>query len=42
MTDYSDCMEGLPYIVKSSGSGIDTIISYVDTLFQFELPTPLE
>ena len=42
MTDYSDCMEGLPYIVKDNGTGTDTIISYVDTLFQFGLPTPLE
>ena len=42
MTDYSDCMEGLPYIIKNNGSGTDTIFSYVDTLFQFELPTPEE
>ena len=42
MTDYSDCMDGLPYIIKNNGSGTDTIFSYVDTLFQFELPTPQE
>ncbi len=42
MNDYSDCMDNLPYIVKDNGSGTDTIISYVDTLFQFELPTPRE
>ena len=30
MTDYSDCMEGLPYIIKNNGSGTDTIFSYVD------------
>jgi len=35
-------MEGLPYIIKNNGSGTDTIFSYVDTLFQFILPTPEE
>ena len=40
MTDHSQCIDGLPYIVKSSGSGIDTIFSYVDTLFKFLLPDP--
>ena len=42
MTDYSECVENLPYIIKNNGSGTDTIISYVDTLFQFILPTPQE
>ena len=41
MTDHSECIDGLPYIVKSNGSGTDTIISYVDTLFQFLLPDPI-
>jgi hypothetical protein len=40
MTDFSECIDGLPYIVKSSGSGIDTIFAYVDTLFKFLLPDP--
>tara|TARA_Y100000591_G_scaffold326120_1_gene348219 strand:- start:82 stop:3366 length:3285 start_codon:yes stop_codon:yes gene_type:complete len=40
MTDYSDCVDGLPYIVKSEGSSTDTVISYVDTLFKFFLPDP--
>jgi hypothetical protein len=40
MTDFSDCINGLPYIVKSNGSATDTIFSYVDTLFKFILPTP--
>ena len=42
MTDYSECVDGLPYIVKTNGSGTDTIISYVDTLFKFLLPDPEE
>ncbi len=41
MTDHSECIEGLPYIVKSNGSGVDTIFSYVDTLFKFLLPDPV-
>ena len=40
MTDHSQCVDGLPYIVKSNGSGVDTILSYVDTLFKFILPEP--
>ncbi len=40
MTDYSECVDGLPYIVKSEGSATDTVISYVDTLFKFFLPDP--
>ena len=42
MTDYSECIDGLPYIVKTNGTGTDTIISYVDTLFKFLLPDPQE
>ena len=41
MTDFSECLDNLPYIVKSSGAGTDTIFSYVDTLFKFILPDPL-
>ena len=40
MTDFSECFDDLPYIVKFNGSGTDTIISYVDTLFKFSLPNP--
>jgi len=40
MTDYSECIDGLPYIVKFNGSGTDTVMSYVDTLFKFLLPDP--
>ena len=42
MTDFSECIDGTPYIVKTNGSGADTVISYVDTLFQFKLPNPTE
>ena len=42
MTDFSECINGTPYIVKTNGSGTDTIISYVDTLFKFFLPDPIE
>ena len=41
MTDHSECIDGLPYIVRSNGSGTDTIFSYVDTLFKFLLPDPI-
>tara|TARA_B110000116_G_scaffold252104_1_gene247749 strand:- start:395 stop:1837 length:1443 start_codon:yes stop_codon:yes gene_type:complete len=40
MTDFSECIEGLPYVIKSTGSGTDTVIAYVDTLFKFFLPNP--
>jgi hypothetical protein len=40
MTDFNECIDGIPYIVRSNGSGIDTVISYVDTLFKFILPDP--
>lgn len=40
MTDFSECIDGIPYIVRSNGSGVDTVISYVDTLFKFILPDP--
>ena len=42
MTDFSECIDGTPYIIKTSGSGVDTVISYVDTLFKFLLPNPTE
>ena len=40
MTDFNECIDGIPYIIRSNGSGIDTVISYVDTLFKFILPDP--
>ncbi|MBE77334.1 MAG: hypothetical protein CMG41_06330 [Candidatus Marinimicrobia bacterium] len=40
MTDFSECIDGIPYIIRSDGSGVDTVISYVDTLFKFILPDP--
>jgi len=40
MTDYSECIDGVAYLIKSDGTGSDTIFSYVDTLFQFILPNP--
>ena len=40
MTDFSECIDGIPYLVRSDGSGIDTVISYVDTLIKFILPDP--
>ena len=42
MSDHSECIDRLPYIVKTNGSGTDTVIAYVDTLFQFLLPSPEE
>ncbi len=40
MTDYSECLEGLPYLVRRSSSGIDSVVAYVDTLWKFVLPDP--
>ena len=39
MTDFSECVNGLSYLVKSS-MGSDTVISYVDTLLKIPLPEP--
>ena len=39
MTDFSECVNNMSYLVKSS-SGSDTIISYVDTLIKIPLPEP--
>ena len=39
MTDFSECINGLSYLVKSS-MGSDTVISYVDTLLKIPLPEP--
>lgn len=40
MDDYSDCVDGMTYLVKTTGSGMDTVISYVDTLLKIPLPEP--
>ena len=32
MDDFTDCIDGMAYIVKSTGLGIDTVVSYVDIL----------
>ena len=39
MTDFSECINGVSYLVKSS-MGSDTIFSYVDTLLKIPLPEP--
>lgn len=40
LTDWSECVDGLLYLVKSTGSGTDTLISYIDTLMTVILPDP--
>jgi hypothetical protein len=43
MNDSSQCVDGARYLVKhSESSEVDTVISYVDTLFRVLLPSPLE
>ena len=43
MSDSSQCVNGMKYLVKKSvGASVDTVISYVDTLFRFLLPSPQE
>ena len=43
MTDSSQCVNGMKYLVKRSiGVSVDTVISYVDTLFRVLLPSPQE
>ena len=41
MDDFTDCIDGMVYIVKSTGLGIDTVVSYVDTLLKIPLPNPI-
>ena len=42
MVDYSDCIDGVVYLVKHhAGAVVDTVISYVDTLVKVLLPDPL-
>ena len=41
MDDFSKCVDGLVYLVKNSpGSGMDTVVSYIDTLTTIILPKP--
>jgi hypothetical protein len=40
MDDFTDCVDGMAYIVKTTGLGIDTVVSYVDTLLKIPLPSP--
>ena len=41
MDDFSKCIDGLVYLVKNSpGSGMDTVVSYIDTLTTIILPKP--
>jgi len=41
MDDIADCVDGMAYLVKTTGSGMDTVISYVDTLMKIPLPDPV-
>ena len=41
MDDIADCVDGMAYLVKTTGSGMDTVISYVDTLMKIPLPEPV-
>ncbi|MBL7010700.1 MAG: hypothetical protein ISR82_05715 [Candidatus Marinimicrobia bacterium] len=41
MDDIADCVDGMAYIVKTTSSGMDTVISYVDTLMKIPLPDPI-
>lgn len=41
MDDFTDCVNGMAYLVKTTGSGMDTVISYVDTLLKIPLPDPV-
>ena len=40
MSDFSECIDYMPYLVRNDGSGTDKLISYVDTLFKFTMPDP--
>ena len=40
MSDFSECIDYMPYLVRNDGSGTDKLISYVDTLFKFIMPDP--
>ena len=40
MNDFSECIDGVVYLVKYNLTGKDTVISYVDTLLKVILPEP--
>jgi len=40
MSDFSECVNGVSYYVRSSTSGVDTVVAYVDTLLRIVLPDP--
>jgi len=40
MSDFSECVDGVSYFVRSSTLGIDTVVAYVDTLLKIVLPDP--
>jgi len=43
MSDSSQCVNGMKYLIKKSiDVAVDTVISYVDTLFRVLLPSPQE
>ena len=41
MNDFSECIDGVVYLVKYNSTGKDTVISYVDTLLKVILPEPV-
>ena len=41
MDDFAECINGMAYLVKRTGVGIDTVVSYVDTLLKIPLPNPI-
>ncbi len=40
MNDFTECVDGIVYLVKYNSAGKDTVISYVDTLLKVLLPEP--
>jgi len=40
MSDSSECVDDVKYLVKINDAGMDTVVSYVDTLFRVLLPSP--
>lgn len=41
MSDFSDCIDGMPYLIKRSHSGMDTVFAYIDTLLYYIIPDPV-
>ncbi|MBT3479192.1 MAG: hypothetical protein HN915_05170 [Candidatus Marinimicrobia bacterium] len=41
MDDIADCVDGMVYLIKTTGFGMDTVVSYVDTLLKIPLPDPV-